>query len=111
MAVEAGPVEAAHGTVDDRIMSEMRTESVMAHTPPRARRDLADLGDVAVAPSVERAVAAVRDYLGLDVAYATAFVYEQQHFRVLDADGEAFGVHEGRDHADLAELAEVNREA
>jgi putative nucleotidyltransferase with HDIG domain len=61
----------------------------------RPRRDLADLGELATQPSVERAVAAVRDFLGMDVAYVTEFVEGQQQFRVLRGDGESFGVHEG----------------
>jgi putative nucleotidyltransferase with HDIG domain len=59
------------------------------------RRDLADLRDLAIEPSVERAVAAVRDFLGMDVAYATEFVDGQQQFRVLRGDGDSFGMHEG----------------
>lgn len=61
----------------------------------RPRRDLVDLGELAIEPSVERAVAAVRDFLGMDVAYATEFVDGHQLFRVLRGDGESFGVHEG----------------
>jgi putative nucleotidyltransferase with HDIG domain len=37
----------------------------------------------------------VRDFLDMDVAYATEFVDGQQLFRVLRGDGESFGVHEG----------------
>ena len=62
-------------------------------SPPR--RDLAGLGDLAMQPSVERAVAAVRDFLGMDVAYATEFVDGQQEFRVLRGDGASFGMSEG----------------
>jgi hypothetical protein len=76
-------------------MSDLRTESVMDPTQRRPRRDLADLGDVAVQPSVERAVAAVGEYLGLDVAYTTEFVDGEQVFRVLDGDSASFGVGEG----------------
>jgi HD domain/GAF domain len=66
-------------------------------TPPtsRSRRDLADLSDLAIQPSVERAVAAVREFLGMDVAYATEFVEGEQQFRVLRGDGASFGMHEG----------------
>lgn len=60
-----------------------------------ARRDLADLRDLAIEPSVERAVAAVRDVLGMDVAYATEFVDGQQVFRVLRGEGDSFGMEEG----------------
>jgi putative nucleotidyltransferase with HDIG domain len=76
-------------------MGEIRTEAVMTPTGQRPRHDLADLGDVAVRPSVERAVAAVRDFLGMELAFATEFVDGQQLFRVLRGDGDSFGVHEG----------------
>jgi putative nucleotidyltransferase with HDIG domain len=56
---------------------------------------MADLDDLAIEPSVERAVAAVRDFLGMDVAYATEFVDGEQQFRVLRGDGASFGMHEG----------------
>lgn len=45
-------------------------------------------------PSVERAVSAVRDFLGMDVAYATEFVDDEQQFRVLRGDGASFGMSE-----------------
>jgi putative nucleotidyltransferase with HDIG domain len=61
----------------------------------RPRRDLADLGELAIRPSVERAVEAVRDFLGMDVAYTTEFVGGEQQFRVLRGDGASFGIHEG----------------
>jgi GAF domain-containing protein len=60
-----------------------------------ARGDVAELGQLAMHPSVERAVAVVRDFLGMDVAYATEFADGQQHFRLLRGDGDSFGVHEG----------------
>jgi HD-GYP domain-containing protein (c-di-GMP phosphodiesterase class II) len=61
----------------------------------RPRRDLADLGDLAIQPSVERAVAAVRDFLGMDVAYATEILDDQSHLRVLRGDGQSFAIREG----------------
>jgi hypothetical protein len=70
---------------------------VDAHSPALTspRRDVADLGDLALSPSVERAVSAVREFLGMDIAYASEIVDGQQTFRVLRGDGEQFGVHEG----------------
>jgi putative nucleotidyltransferase with HDIG domain len=59
------------------------------------RGDLEHLGDVALQPSVEKAVAAVREFLGMDVAYATEFVDGAQQFRVLRGDGDSFGMSEG----------------
>lgn len=61
----------------------------------RADRDFAGLGDLALQPSVERAVAAVREFLGMDVAYASEFVDGQAELRVLRGDGSSFGMAEG----------------
>jgi putative nucleotidyltransferase with HDIG domain len=75
-------------------MGQDRTRAVTSPAVSRPRRDLADLGELAMQPSVEGAVAAVRDFLGMDVAYATEFVDGQQQFRVLRGDGASFGMHE-----------------
>jgi GAF domain-containing protein len=93
---ELGAIDgsAAGGAADDRTMSGIRAD-VIADTERRPRRDVAVLGDVALRPSVEGAVAAVREFLGMEVAYATEFVDGQQVFDVLRGDGESFGVHEG----------------
>ena len=56
---------------------------------------IARLSELAQSPSVAGAVEAVRDLLGMDVAYATEFVGSDQVFRVLRGDGESFGVYEG----------------
>ena len=53
------------------------------------------LADVALGPTVERAVESARELLDMDVAYATTFTRTDQIFRVLDGDGESFGVHQG----------------
>lgn len=37
----------------------------------------------------------MRDFLGMDVAYATEFVDGQQRVRALHGDGTSFGMHEG----------------
>jgi response regulator RpfG family c-di-GMP phosphodiesterase len=57
--------------------------------------DLARLREVAQERAVENAVDAVREFLGMDVAYATEMTEEEQHFKVLRGDGESFGVGEG----------------
>jgi hypothetical protein len=75
-------------------MSLERT-NIASPAVSRPRRDLADLGELAMQPSVERAVAAVRDFLGMDVAFATEFVDGEQHLRVLSGDAASFGMHEG----------------
>lgn len=58
---------------------------------------LEGLESVSRAPSVERAVNAVRDLLGFEIAYATRMTETHQHFELLRGDGEKFGVHEGLD--------------
>ena len=76
-------------------MDSDRTQVAADAAVSRAGRDLADLGDLALQPSVERAVAAVRDFLGMDVAYASEFVDGQAELRVLRGDGSSFGFSEG----------------
>jgi putative nucleotidyltransferase with HDIG domain len=63
--------------------------------PMTARGDVAALSDVALHPSVESAVEAVREFLGMEIAYATEFVDGAQQFRVLRGEGESFGMSEG----------------
>ncbi len=79
---------------DELGMESHRTRDLASASAPQSRGDVADLSDVAIEPSVERAVDAVRDFLGMDVAYATEFVDGQQQFRVLRGDGDSFGMHE-----------------
>jgi hypothetical protein len=71
-------------------------EEILATTPlASGRGEIDGLGDLAMHPSVERAVSVVRSFLGMEIAYATEFVDGDQHFRLLRGDGESFGVHEG----------------
>jgi hypothetical protein len=67
--------------------------------PARAQRTsqegLAALGELARGPSVERAVEAIREMLGMEVAYATRMTETEQIFGILRGDGESFGVGEG----------------
>jgi GAF domain-containing protein len=72
-----------------------RDELSVSSRRKASRGDPANLSDVALQPTVERAVAAVRDFLGMDVAYATEFVDGKQEFRVLRGEGASFGMHEG----------------
>jgi hypothetical protein len=58
--------------------------------------DVTRLGEVAQTPTVERAVQAVRDLLGMDVAYTSEFVGGHQVLRILGGDAESFGVREGQ---------------
>lgn len=62
--------------------------------PQPSHRDPLALTEVALNPSVERAVAAVRDFLGMDVAFATQFAGDMQVFRTVVGDGGSFGLHE-----------------
>ena len=57
--------------------------------------DLVRLREVAQSPSVERAVEAVRELLGMDVAFTSRFEDGRQVFETMRGDGESFGVAEG----------------
>ncbi len=57
--------------------------------------DLLTLREVAQTPSVERAVEAVRQFLGMDVAYVSRIDGTYQHFQAIDGDGKSFGISEG----------------
>jgi hypothetical protein len=57
--------------------------------------DLLRLRDVAQSPTVDRAVQAVRQFLGMDVAYVSRIDGTHQHFQTIDGDGESFGIAEG----------------
>ena len=57
--------------------------------------EVRELGELAQNPSAERAVEAVRELLGMDVAATTEFVDGKQFFRVLSGDAESFGLGTG----------------
>jgi HD-GYP domain-containing protein (c-di-GMP phosphodiesterase class II) len=57
--------------------------------------DLVNLREAAETSSVSRAVEAVREFLGMEVAYASEFVDGQQVFRNVRGDKESFGVDNG----------------
>jgi HD domain/GAF domain len=56
---------------------------------------LFEISELAQEPSVERALSAVRQLLGMDVAYATEFADGNQVFRFVDGDPISFGVSSG----------------
>jgi response regulator RpfG family c-di-GMP phosphodiesterase len=73
-------------------------DQILASTPlASGRGDVDGLSDLALHPSVERAVSVVRSFLGMEIAYLTQFIDGQQHFQLLRGDGDSFGVHEGID--------------
>jgi GAF domain-containing protein len=57
--------------------------------------ELSQLQAVAHDPSVESAVRAVREFLGMDVAYTTQISGTKQIFETVDGDAESFGVGPG----------------
>ena len=61
----------------------------------RSAGDIADLSDLAQNPTVERAVEAMREFLGMDVAFTTEWRDGQQHFHVVRGDPASFHLHEG----------------
>jgi hypothetical protein len=60
-----------------------------------ATDELAQLQAVAQVPSVDFAVGAVREFLGMDVAYVTGISGSKQIFETLDGDAESFGIAPG----------------
>ena len=60
-----------------------------------ASADVADLSEVAQRPSIAGAVEAVKEFLGMDVAFSAEIVEGRQVLQVLRGDGESFGVREG----------------
>jgi response regulator RpfG family c-di-GMP phosphodiesterase len=60
-----------------------------------ATDDLARLRELAQSPSARHAVAAVREFLGMEVAYVSEITDREQVFATLEGDGSSFGVAEG----------------
>ena len=56
---------------------------------------VADLGDLAQRPSVQSALAAMREFLGMDVAYTSHLEGENMALLAVDGDGESFSISEG----------------
>lgn len=57
--------------------------------------ELTQLRDLAIDPTVEHAVAVVREFLGMDVVYTTSITSTTQTFETLDGDAESFGIEQG----------------
>lgn len=71
----------------------MATRAADVAAIPPADLDL--LRDAALERTVSRSVEAVREFLGMDVAYATEMTDSEQRMLVLRGDGASFGVGEG----------------
>ena len=56
---------------------------------------IAALGDVAQSPTLERTMEAVRELLGMEVAYATEFGDTHGVLAHMQGDGQSFGIAEG----------------
>ncbi|CAA9480926.1 MAG: hypothetical protein AVDCRST_MAG38-1994 [uncultured Solirubrobacteraceae bacterium] len=63
----------------------------MTGSPNTSSRDPIALAQVAANPSIEAAVAAVRDFLEMEVAFASEFVGDHQVLRQISGDTESFG--------------------
>jgi hypothetical protein len=57
--------------------------------------EVADLASLAQDPSTERALEAVREFLGMEVAYASQFVADQAVVKVVRGEADSFGLREG----------------
>jgi hypothetical protein len=58
--------------------------------------DLAsNLSELAQRPSVERALEAMREFLGMDVAYTSEIIGDQMALRAVEGDGASFCISEG----------------
>jgi HD-GYP domain-containing protein (c-di-GMP phosphodiesterase class II) len=60
-------------------------------TDPLPRIDLAELGEIAQNPSVERALTAVRELLGMEVSYTARLRAADQVLEVVSGDTASFG--------------------
>jgi response regulator RpfG family c-di-GMP phosphodiesterase len=54
-----------------------------------------NLSELAQRPSVELALEAMREFLGMEVAYTSEIVGDQMALRAVDGDGESFSIAEG----------------
>jgi hypothetical protein len=54
-----------------------------------------NLSDLAQRPSVALALEAMREFLGMDVAYTSEIIGDHMALRALDGDGESFSISEG----------------
>ena len=56
---------------------------------------IAELGDAAQSPTLERTMEAVRELLGMEIAYATEFNDTHGVLTYMQGDGQSFGISEG----------------
>ena len=75
---------------------EHQTRSLEEFSPATAGSDAAtNLSELAQRPSVSLAVEAMREFLGMEVAYTNEIVGESLEIRTVDGDGDSFGIAEG----------------
>ncbi|HEY1478759.1 MAG TPA: HD domain-containing phosphohydrolase [Gaiellales bacterium] len=67
-------------------MSSLMTRAEMASANGRPSDALSSASQLAQAPSIDLALQAVREFLGMEIAYATEHVGEIQHIRRIDGD-------------------------
>jgi HD-GYP domain-containing protein (c-di-GMP phosphodiesterase class II) len=71
------------------------TDDVRAIAPSKQEAGIDGLAALANQPTVENAVAAVREFLGMEMAFTSEFDDEHQVLRVLCGDAESFYASEG----------------
>ena len=76
-------------------MDRARATRALEGTRSGSTDDLFELGELARTPSVKRALGAVRDFLGMDLAFAAEIIEDRQVLRALVGNGGSFGFHEG----------------
>ena len=72
-----------------------RTTRSVGAPAPGFTDGLIGLGELAQRPSVDSALGAVRELLGMDVAFTTRFVDRHQVVEVVRGDADSFHLHEG----------------
>jgi hypothetical protein len=83
-------LKTAHGRAEGRGKAACPAPSSADPDPA-----LAELSELALRPTVQRAVAAVRELLDLDVAYTGEIVGDTQHLRLADGDQASFRLPDG----------------
>ena len=80
----------------------MKNKKLQPDTPEEESKAISELTELAGLASdttldtVERAMAAIREMLGMDVAFVSRFTEDQLVFRNLEGDAESFGWREGQ---------------
>jgi hypothetical protein len=67
-------------------MSPFRTRAERKLAGDSSPDPLRSASELARAPSIERALQAVREFLGMDIAYATEHIGDIQHIRRIEGD-------------------------